>query len=162
MKLLGFPVEWEKSVGAIVFREDDGVRKYLLLRYPSGHYEFPRGHVEEGETEEMTLRREVEEETGITNIEIYPLRLENRFFYAAGVQESARREREGRGRLVFKRTYVFPARAGGAETKLSHEHTDFVWLPYDAALERVTFENAKRLLRRAETFLSADAGDPKR
>ena len=61
----------EKSAGAIIFRTENGIKYYLLLHYaPSepgkrGQWGFAKGHVEEGETEEETARREVAEETGI-------------------------------------------------------------------------------------------------
>ncbi len=154
LKFFGAPVEWEKSVGAVLFRLKGGEREYLLLRYPSGHYEFPRGHVEGSETEEETLRRETQEETGITEIEtIYPLRLESKFFYVAGRSERARREVAGEGYWIFKRVFFYPARTSEIETTLSHEHTGYVWLPFDAALERLTFANAKRVLSEAEAYL---------
>ena len=61
----------EKSAGAIVFRIENTKPKYLLLHYPSSanakkeYWDLPKGHVEEGETEEETARREVKEETGL-------------------------------------------------------------------------------------------------
>lgn len=44
-------------------------KKYLLIKNDSGHIGFPKGHIEVGETERQTARREVFEETGI-DIEI--------------------------------------------------------------------------------------------
>ena len=58
----------EKSCGAVVFRKDDEV-KYLLLHYTPGHWDFPKGKQEIGETEEQAASREIEEETGIKGIE---------------------------------------------------------------------------------------------
>src|SRR3989338_2610417 len=46
--------------------------KYLLLRHSAGHWDFPKGHVEHGETDETTTRREIEEETGIKDVKILP------------------------------------------------------------------------------------------
>jgi len=73
----------EKSAGAIIFRREPfdtaQGKKYkiyfLLLHYPSlnrkgGHWEFPKGHIEEGENEEETMRREIQEETGIKDLEM--------------------------------------------------------------------------------------------
>ena len=154
LKLLGAPVEWEKSVGAVLFRMKGDAREYLLLRYPSGHFEFPRGHVEAGETEEDTLRRETEEETGIADITtIYPLRLESRFFYVAGRNEKKKRVESGKGYFVFKRAFFYPALTPASDTTISHEHTGYVWLPFDQALEKLTFDNAKRVLTAAEEYM---------
>jgi len=58
----------EKSAGAIIFRKENNKNYFLLLHYPSGHWEFPKGHVEGNETEEETVKREIKEETGLDNI----------------------------------------------------------------------------------------------
>lgn len=56
----------EKSCGAVVFtREADGVIRYVLVEQRSGNYCFPKGHVENGETEHQTALREIWEETGL-------------------------------------------------------------------------------------------------
>jgi 8-oxo-dGTP pyrophosphatase MutT (NUDIX family) len=150
LKAFGAPVEWEISVGAAVFRVDGGERRYLILRYPSGHFDFPKGHMEKGETEEGTLRRETEEETGICTLRILPRRTSIRYFYVAKGSERERRIREGRGFWIFKAVHFYPAETDESDVKISHEHTGFEWLPYEAALEKLTFENAKEVLRRAE------------
>ena len=54
----------EKSAGAIVFRKEKEP-VYLLLHYEAKHWDFPKGHVEKNETDEQTVRREIQEETGI-------------------------------------------------------------------------------------------------
>ena len=53
----------EKSCGIVLFREEEGTRQFLLLHYPSGHWDLAKGHVEEGETEHETATRELLEET---------------------------------------------------------------------------------------------------
>lgn len=161
LRFFGFPVIWEKSVGAVVFRETQSQREYLLLRYPSGHYEFPRGHVEESETEEETLRREVEEETGIQQLTLYPFRTENRFFYVAHGTERQRRRREGRGVWIFKRVFFYPAQTEAAEVRISYEHREWLWLPYEEALHMVTYENAKRVLEQTQRYLELGTAEEK-
>lgn len=52
----------EKSCGCIVINNENEV---LLIHHNAGHWDFPKGHVEDGETEVETAIREVKEETGI-------------------------------------------------------------------------------------------------
>ena len=59
-------LKYEKSCGALVFRQDPktGCMYILMIRHKrGGHRSFPKGHVEAGETEHQTAIREVEEET---------------------------------------------------------------------------------------------------
>lgn len=153
--LLGFPVVWEVSVGSVLFRiMPDGTREYLILQYPSGHFDFPKGHMEAGETEEDTLRRETEEETGIQDLDVYPERVSIRYFYEARGNEYERRIREKRGTWIFKVVHFYPARASEtAEVAISHEHIGSLWLPFERAIEKVTFVNAKRVLQSTEDYL---------
>jgi bis(5'-nucleosidyl)-tetraphosphatase len=153
LKFLGFPVVWEVSVGAVVFREESGERFYLLLHYLSGHFDFPKGHIESGETEEMTLRRETEEETGIRDLKIYSKRVSISYFYIAKGNEREKRLKSGKGLWVFKQAHFYPARTGEREIKISREHIGFVWLSYEEALAKVTFENARRILMETEAYL---------
>lgn len=59
-------MQYEKSCGAIVYRKHHGNIELLLIKNANGgHWSFPKGHVEKGETEEQTAVREIMEETGI-------------------------------------------------------------------------------------------------
>ena len=60
----------ERSAGVILFNKINEI-EYLLLKYPSGHWDFVKGNIEEGEREKETVRRELFEETGINNLEIH-------------------------------------------------------------------------------------------
>ena len=56
----------EKSCGAVVLRKNQGRLQVLLIKHINGgHWAFPKGHVERGETEEQTALREIKEETGL-------------------------------------------------------------------------------------------------
>lgn len=56
---------YEKSCGAVLYTEEDGVRQFLLIKNMSGHIGFPKGHMELHESEIETAQREVWEETGV-------------------------------------------------------------------------------------------------
>ncbi|WP_245579813.1 bis(5'-nucleosyl)-tetraphosphatase [Metamycoplasma spumans] len=58
-------IKYEKSCGAVVFKKENNVIKVLLIEQKAGHWGFPKGHVEENETEIETALREVKEETNI-------------------------------------------------------------------------------------------------
>ncbi len=136
----------EKSCGVIVFREDGG-RRYLLLHYEEGHWDLPKGHVEAGESETETALRELREETGIQEVELT-------FGFRETIEYYYRRE----GRTMHKEVVFFLARTPVREVRLSDEHIGFEWLPYDEAIERLTFKNAKELLAKAERRLKAEGG----
>lgn len=132
------------SCGAVVYRKDAAEPSYLLLQYGAKHWDFPKGHMEEGETEEETTIREIEEETAITDLLFIPgFRKSIRYSYRS-------RERLVRKQVVFRiaRTEVEPE-----DVVLSHEHIGFEWLTYKKALSRLTFRNAKRILQEAHHHL---------
>ena len=59
-------MEREKSCGAVIFREENTRRYYLVLKSTQGHTTLCKGHVEGDETEHETAAREILEETGLT------------------------------------------------------------------------------------------------
>jgi 8-oxo-dGTP pyrophosphatase MutT (NUDIX family) len=150
-KILSF----EKSIGAVVFRREGDNIKFLLLRYLGGHWGFIKGHGENNETDEETLFREAQEETGITGLKIKPGFLgQERYFYVAKNEEKEKRLKAGRGWLIFKKVYYYLAETNKAEISLSHEHRDYVWMEYLQAYNRVSNLNSKKVLEKANRFLA--------
>lgn len=139
----------EKSAGAIIVREERGIPLYLLLHYPTSkrskreYWDFPKGHVEHAETEEQTVRREVQEETGIQDLVfIKGFRETINYFFQVGEKR------------IFKTVVFYFAKTKTAQVQISFEHQGFVWLPYDRAMLQLKFKNAKRLLTKAHNLLS--------
>ena len=133
----------EKSAGAVVFRQENNKVKYLLIQYPSGHWEFTRGIVEKGENLEETARREIREEVGIKDIKFIPGFKEwIKFFF----------QREGKN--IMKIATFLLAQTETKEIKLSHEHQNYVWLEYKEALKKLTYKNSKDILKKANDFIS--------
>lgn len=148
-------IAFEKSAGAVVFRLSDEGIKYLLLHYISGHWDFPKGHIESGESETAALEREVSEETGIKQLDILPnFRSSIRYFYRAKDKEKERRRKEGHSLNVFKKVVYYLAETNESAVRISAEHIGCEWLVYGDAMERITFQNGKRILKKAQCFLA--------
>lgn len=133
----------EISAGVILFRRAPEPH-YLLLHYESGHWDFPKGHIEVGEEAQETARRELKEETGISQVR-----------FLKGYKQTLRYFFRQKGIGIFKIVIYFLAETEQSEIALSPEHIGFEWLSYDAALERLTFKNSRDLLVKAHEYLKA-------
>ncbi|MEM4296479.1 MAG: NUDIX domain-containing protein [Candidatus Anstonellales archaeon] len=58
----------EKSAGFVVYNPNN--KKFLILHYEEGHWDFPKGHIEKDESPEQAALRELEEETGIKKVNV--------------------------------------------------------------------------------------------
>ena len=139
----------ERSAGAIIFRKEGNRILYLLLHYPStshrttkDYWELTKGHIEPGETEGKTVRREVEEETGLKDVEFIPkFREAIKYFF------------KWEGKTIFKTVSYYLWETKTKEIKISSEHIGYEWLPYEKAVELLTFKNAREILDKANKFL---------
>ena len=132
------------SAGIILVNENGSEKQFLLLNYPTGHWDFIKGGIEDGESLQQTAIRETREETGITDIEfIEGFKEEIEYFFRAENQN------------VHKKVIFFLAKTNSQEVNLSNEHQDFVWLNFDDAMKKVTYENAMNMLKKSEKFLQS-------
>lgn len=145
----------EKSIGAVIYRKENNVAHYLLLQYRRKHWDFTKGHGEAGETDEQTLKREAEEETGIKDLKLIDGFKEHHKFVFKQYKELMSKEdiKKGKPVWVFKIVTFYLAETQTKEITISWEHQDFKWLPYQEALELVTFKNGKELLKKANDFI---------
>ncbi|NWK05150.1 NUDIX domain-containing protein [Marine Group I thaumarchaeote] len=134
----------QKSAGIVLFRNDSDKNEFLLLNYPQGHWDFVKGKIEQNETSHETALRETKEETGITNIK-----------FVDGFEESVEYNFRFKKEDIHKKVIFFLAKTNEKNIKLSHEHNDYLWLEYNDALKKTTFENAKNVLTKANEFLSS-------
>ena len=155
-KLLApYCINFEQSAGVIVFRLIDGKVEFLLLKYKSGHWQFPRGHVESGEEFIETAKRELKEETGIIKIKIKKGFCQGlSFWYKARGEEMRRRKMNNDCIFVRKKVILFLAQyLANDDIVLSDEHVDYKWLDFDKAMDLLTFDNAKTVLNKANIFI---------
>ena len=131
----------EISAGAVIFRKNSRLQ-FLLLHYPSGHWDFVKGNIEVNENPNQTTIRETKEETGITDLD-----------FVNGFEESVEYEFQYDEELIHKKVIFFLAKTNAVEIKISHEHLDFVWLEFKEALEKITYRNARSVLSKANQLL---------
>ena len=131
---------FERSCGAVVFRKENGIFKYLLIRNRrSAHWGFPKGHVEPGETDEETAIREVAEETGL-NIKILP-----------GFVKKSDYTIQGK---IEKSVSIFLAMTSETKYTLQVEEIEECgWFEYEKAMSTLNYENDKTILIDAKKHL---------
>lgn len=142
----------EKSCGALVYRKQENGNgiQFLLIRHRSdgqseGHWSFPKGHVERGETEVQTALREVYEETGLT------IQLLKGFRQCVEYYPKPN---------IHKQVIYFLGQPADPEEMVvlqEEEVSEAKWLSMEEACRQVTFDNDRKLLNQADAFLSAQS-----
>jgi bis(5'-nucleosidyl)-tetraphosphatase len=134
----------EISAGAVLHLVDENFEiNYLILNYSYGHWDFPKGNIESGETEIDTIKREVMEETGIVDIKLIE-----------GFRQQISYKYRKKSKLVNKTVIYYLAETKSNNVVLSFEHVNFAWLNFDDALNKLSFDNSKKVLKNAKEFLS--------
>ena len=129
-------IKQEKSCGAIVLNSNNEI---LLVHHNSGHWDFPKGHVEVGETEEQTAIREVKEETNIDII------VNTNYRYITSYSP-----KEG----VMKEVVYFFAKNIDNTTKPQLSEVNAVkWFEFEEAIKTITFDNSKMILKQLKREL---------
>lgn len=128
------------SCGAIIFREK-GQRLFLLLQ-KGKYFEFVKGYTEENEEEKDTVKREIEEETGITDLE-----------FIHGFREIYMFNYKWEGGLIFREIILYLVKTSTEKVNISFEHNSYKWLTYNATIENISFKNMEEILTKANNFL---------
>ena len=131
-------MKYEKSCGCIIINEG----KILLVQHNAGHWDFPKGHMEENETEVQTAIREVKEETNIDVIVQENKRYVNEYYTEKG---------------SFKQVIFFMASCEKIETKRQEEEIQNIeWLPIKEALNKITHSNSRKILKQVMKDINID------
>lgn len=135
-------MKFEKSCGAIVYCQKDEL-KFLLIHNKkgsaTGYWGFPKGHMEENETEIETAKREIEEETGLLPTMIDNFRVTSRYAPYRGSR---------------KIVVYFLAKSDDETVMIqAAELSDFKWCSYPEALQLLSYERDKLNLEKAKNFI---------
>ena len=131
---------YESSCGAVVYREIHGGIRYLLIKNKrSSNWGFPKGHLEKGETKYDAARREVLEETGL-HLKIH-----------LGYEGISKYKIKNK---VDKTVSIFVGTTDDTVTVIQKEEIeDYIWLPFQRAMKKLSFKNDKDILNEAHEFL---------
>lgn len=130
----------EKSCGAVVFTRDGGTVKYVLIKQLNGTVGFPKGHMEGSETEYETAQREIFEETGLTPTILEGFKFRDEFILPNG---------------KAKEVIYFLSEYENQEIKIQEEEIECsLLLPFAEALEQITYDSTRDILRKANAFLN--------
>ncbi len=148
--------EREVSAGGIVFRrQPDRSARFLLIRDPYEHWGFPKGHLEGEESPAEAAYRETAEETGLVDLQMLgPIRIIDWHF-------------RFKGRYIHKFCHFFLLESAAAEVvpQLDEGITDYRWLTLEEALEQLSYDNARGVLKRAgemaRTLVAMGEGRPR-
>lgn len=130
----------EKSCGAIVYRRFHGNVEVLLIKHiNSGHWSFPKGHVEGEETEVETARREIKEETGLNVI------IDQTFRETVSYSPKRDTQKIVVYFLAMARNYDFIPQA--------EEIAEIRWVDIGRATQLLTYENDKTIISKAKAAI---------
>lgn len=135
----------DQSMGVLVFYRFPRSVKYLIIKHRKGHWAFPKGHAEKGETKLEAALRELKEETGIKKINLLKKSVMVKEVYKfTGVK----------GVKILKKVNYFIAEAKSKKVKIDeNEIINFRWCTLKTGLERITFEESKSVLKKADKLV---------
>ena len=122
----------EKSCGTIII---DSNKRVLLVKQKLGWVGFPKGHMEQGETEMETARRETKEETNLDVI------VDEKKRYTISYITSTQIDKE----VVYFRAKPISYSLLPQEAEIA----EIMWVDIDEAKQYLSFDNLKQLWQTA-------------
>ncbi len=136
----------EMAFGMIpVFKTKDRY-SFLLIQHNAGHWAFPKGHSEKGESELETAKREFEEETGIKNYNI----IDNVSFTESYIYNKKQKP-------VNKTVKYFLCIVNDPSVKIQQgEIRSYKWAGFNKAFDTITFNECKKIIKEVNKYLETD------
>lgn len=147
------------SAGGIVLRlrlgssirKDKSVWEVLVTQH-SGHHgwDFPKGHLEAGESSEQAALREVEEETGIKAKILEKVGQTQYFYFEERKPSFVPQGGTSKGKVFKTVTFFLMEYISEGEATTAFEVSDKVWLPVNEVEGKLTFKDTKKLWEKAK------------
>ncbi len=135
------------SAGGVVYRWENDKPLFLLLgSNRRGVRCLPKGLIEEDEDEVTTAMREVREETGVSRVKL------------KGKVGAIKYQFGFRSKTYDKTVHFFLFETDQGDSKVGSEHDFMEWLPFDAALETLSYPNEKEMLSKAWSMIQSKGG----
>ena len=132
---------YKKSCGFVVYKKVQGVYCYLIIRANNGEYGFPKGHMEHAENEIETAVRELREETNLEVRVIPGFRRQLEYLFPNKPD-------------VMKIAVYFIGECVGEDLVCQEaEVAEAMFVPFERAMELLSFEETKQVLREADAFI---------
>jgi bis(5'-nucleosidyl)-tetraphosphatase len=134
-------MKYEKSCGAVVYRTADNKFEFLSIKSRKfGHWGFPKGHVENHESEQETAIREIYEETGLQVV------IQSEFKQAVEYPLSSN---------AHKEVIYFIAESSGQPIIIQQEEVqDYKWLDFNGTYQLLSYKNDKDVLEAVNAYLT--------
>ena len=127
----------EKSCGGVVYKMENGVPHFVLIKHrKGGHWAFPKGHMEQGESERETARREIREETGVTGKFIKGFRRSVSYIIRGTIHKE----------VVY---FLYEISPDSVIVKQEEEIGEAEFVPESEVMGKLTYENDKITFSRA-------------
>ena len=140
-------MDMERSCGAVVFTRREGKILYLIVQGMSGTLGFPKGHMEPGETEEETARREIFEETGLEPV------------FLEGFRETEEYPLPKKNFTPKQVTYFLAEFFDETPIPRFGEIAGVFLLPREEAEKRLTRDGTRSVLKKADAYLNGLAAE---
>jgi 8-oxo-dGTP pyrophosphatase MutT (NUDIX family) len=139
-----FNIAKDEAFGIVPILQSGDEHQFLLIQHHAGHWGFPKGHADPGETAVQAACREFEEETGIT-----------RFTLLDDASFSEQYPYTRNGKKFNKIVVYYLAFVQSVTVNCQPEEIKaYDWLSYDRAISRLTFDGAKRVLTEVQKYLA--------
>ncbi|MBQ1234947.1 MAG: NUDIX domain-containing protein [Oscillospiraceae bacterium] len=136
----------EKSCGGVVYKMENGVPHFVLIKHrKGGHWAFPKGHMEQGESERETARREIREETGVTGKFIKGFRRSVSYIIRGTIHKE----------VVY---FLYEISPDSVIVKQEEEIGEAEFVPESEVMAKLTYENDKITFSRALEKIKSKKG----